>query len=84
MTLYGTPQTVALNQRLEEDHIPTTSPGFGISAAPLANTWAKLRGPSHPETVSSSFSLHLSRSKMGWIRYLRLRLQDTSARERVF
>jgi branched-chain amino acid transport system substrate-binding protein len=33
MTLYGTPQTVALNQRLEEDHIPTTSPGFGISAA---------------------------------------------------
>src|SRR6201981_4145712 len=33
MTLYGTPQTVALNQRLEEDHIPTTSPGFGISAS---------------------------------------------------
>jgi branched-chain amino acid transport system substrate-binding protein len=33
MTLYGTPMTVALNQRLEEDKIPTTSPGFGISAA---------------------------------------------------
>jgi branched-chain amino acid transport system substrate-binding protein len=33
MTFYGTPQTVALNQRLEQDHIPTTSPGFGISAA---------------------------------------------------
>src|SRR5580704_7400368 len=33
MTLYGTPQTVALNQRLEEDHMPTTSPGFGISAS---------------------------------------------------
>jgi branched-chain amino acid transport system substrate-binding protein len=33
MTLYGTPQTVALNQRLEQDQIPTTSPGFGISAA---------------------------------------------------
>lgn len=33
MTLYGTPQTVALNQRLEADHMPTTSPGFGISAA---------------------------------------------------
>ncbi len=33
MTLYGTPMTVALNQKLEEDHIPTTSPGFGISAA---------------------------------------------------
>ena len=33
MTLYGTPQTVALNQRLEQDHMPTTSPGFGISAS---------------------------------------------------
>ena len=33
MTLYGTPQTVALNQRLEQDKIPTTSPGFGIAAA---------------------------------------------------
>jgi len=33
MTLYGTPQTVALNQRLEEDRIATTSPGFGISAS---------------------------------------------------
>ncbi len=38
----------------------------------------KLRGPSHPETVSSNFSLPLSRSKMGWIRYLRFRLLDTS------
>src|ERR1044072_131285 len=33
MTLYGTPMTVALNQRLGEDKMPTTSPGFGISAA---------------------------------------------------
>ncbi len=33
MTFYGTPQVVALNQRLEQDHMPTTSPGFGISAA---------------------------------------------------
>jgi branched-chain amino acid transport system substrate-binding protein len=33
MTLYGTPQTVAMNQRLEQDKMPTTSPGFGISAA---------------------------------------------------
>ena len=33
MTLYGTPQTVALNERLEQDHMPTTSPGFGISAS---------------------------------------------------
>jgi branched-chain amino acid transport system substrate-binding protein len=33
MMIYGTPQTQALNQRLEADHIPGTSPGFGISAA---------------------------------------------------
>src|SRR5580704_16119401 len=26
MTLYGTPQTVALNARIEQDKIPTTSP----------------------------------------------------------
>src|SRR5271167_1927630 len=31
--LYGTPQTQALNQKLAEDKIPGTSPGFGISAS---------------------------------------------------
>ena len=33
MSLYGTPQTHALNERLEADHMPTTSPGFGIAAS---------------------------------------------------
>jgi branched-chain amino acid transport system substrate-binding protein len=33
MALYGTPQVQALNQKLTEDHIPATSPGFGISAS---------------------------------------------------
>jgi branched-chain amino acid transport system substrate-binding protein len=31
--LYGTPQTMALNQKLTEDKIPGTSPGFGIGAS---------------------------------------------------
>ena len=31
--LYGTPQTQALTQRLSEDKIPGTSPGFGTAAA---------------------------------------------------
>jgi branched-chain amino acid transport system substrate-binding protein len=31
--IYGTPQTQALTQRLNEDRIPGTSPGFGTSAA---------------------------------------------------
>jgi branched-chain amino acid transport system substrate-binding protein len=33
MMIYGTPQAQALNQRLEADRIPGTSPGFGISAS---------------------------------------------------
>jgi branched-chain amino acid transport system substrate-binding protein len=31
--IYGTPQTQALTQKLNEDRIPGTSPGFGTSAA---------------------------------------------------
>jgi branched-chain amino acid transport system substrate-binding protein len=31
--IYGTPQTEALNQRLEQDKVPGTSPGFGIAAS---------------------------------------------------
>jgi branched-chain amino acid transport system substrate-binding protein len=31
--IYGTPHAQALNQKLAEDHIPGTSPGFGISAS---------------------------------------------------
>ena len=33
ISLYGTPQTQALSQKLAEDHIPGTSPGFGVAAA---------------------------------------------------
>jgi branched-chain amino acid transport system substrate-binding protein len=31
--IYGTPITEALNAKLEQDHIPGTSPGFGIAAS---------------------------------------------------
>jgi branched-chain amino acid transport system substrate-binding protein len=31
--IYGTPQTYSLIQKLNEDHIPGTSPGFGSAAA---------------------------------------------------
>src|SRR3977135_1857889 len=54
MMLYGTPQVQALNQKLQEDKIPSTSPGFGISASadgkrfpylfPIAAT-SRPRGP---------------------------------------
>jgi branched-chain amino acid transport system substrate-binding protein len=33
MMIYGTPQAQALNQKLVDDKIPGTSPGFGISAS---------------------------------------------------
>jgi branched-chain amino acid transport system substrate-binding protein len=33
IAVYGTPQVQALNQKLQEDKIPGTSPGFGISAS---------------------------------------------------
>jgi branched-chain amino acid transport system substrate-binding protein len=33
MPIYGTPQTHALNERLEEDKIVATTPGFGIAAS---------------------------------------------------
>jgi branched-chain amino acid transport system substrate-binding protein len=33
MAVYGTPQTHALNERLEKDEIPTTTPGFGIASS---------------------------------------------------
>src|ERR1700745_256968 len=33
MLIYGTPQAQALNEKLVEDKIPGTSPGFGISAS---------------------------------------------------
>jgi branched-chain amino acid transport system substrate-binding protein len=40
--LYGTPQTYALNQKLTEDRIPGTSPGFGAAAAADGNRYPYL------------------------------------------
>src|SRR5881392_3937328 len=58
MLIYGTPQAQALNQKLVEDKIPGTSPGFGISASadgkrfpylfPVAATyWSQAAGAIH-------------------------------------
>src|SRR5438128_11741462 len=58
MMIYGTPQAQALNQKLVEDKIPGTSPGFGISASadgarfpylfPIAATyWSQAAGAIH-------------------------------------
>jgi branched-chain amino acid transport system substrate-binding protein len=37
--IYGTPHTQALTQKLTEDKIPGTSPGFGTSAAADGNKY---------------------------------------------
>src|SRR6058998_15968 len=40
--VYGTPQTYALTQKLTEDRIPGTSPGFGAAAAADGNRYPYL------------------------------------------
>ena len=78
MTLYGTPMTVALNQRLEEDHIPTTSPGFGIATAadgarypylfPIAATyWSQ--GAAAVQFVKDKLGGNLKGKKIAYIFY---------------
>jgi branched-chain amino acid transport system substrate-binding protein len=78
MTLYGTPMTVALNQRLEEDHIATTSPGFGIAAAadgtrypylfPIAATyWSQ--GAAAVQFVKDKLAGNLKGKKIAYIFY---------------
>jgi branched-chain amino acid transport system substrate-binding protein len=39
MAIYGTPQTYALSQKLSEDRIPGTAPGFGIAASKDGQKW---------------------------------------------
>src|ERR1700751_973829 len=78
MTLYGTPMTVALNQRLEEDKIATTSPGFGIPAAadgsrypylfPIAATyWSQ--GAAAVEFVKNKLGGNLKGKKIAYVFY---------------
>src|SRR5215212_9600181 len=78
MTLYGTPMTVALNQRLQEDKMPTTSPGFGISAAadgtrypylfPVAATyWSQ--GAAAVQFVKDKLGGNLKGKKIAYIFY---------------
>src|SRR5712675_825423 len=63
MTLYGTPMTVALNQRLEEDKIATTSPGFPIAAT----YWSQ--GAAAVEFVKNKLGGNLKGKKIAYIFY---------------
>src|SRR5438309_10677520 len=65
MTLYGTPMTVALNQRLEEDKMPTTSPGFGISAAADGKRFPYLFPVAATYWSQSAAAIQFIKDKMG-------------------
>jgi branched-chain amino acid transport system substrate-binding protein len=78
MMLYGTPQVQALNQKLTEDKIPATSPGFGISASsdgkrfpylfPIAATyWSQ--GAAAIEFAKSKLGGSLKGKKIAYVYY---------------
>jgi branched-chain amino acid transport system substrate-binding protein len=65
MTLYGTPMVVALNQRLEEDKIPTTSPGFGIAAAADGTRYPYLFPIAATYWSQGAAAIRFAREKLG-------------------
>lgn len=76
--LYGTPQTQALTQRLTEDKIPGTSPGFGTAAAangdkypyifPIAATyWSQAAGA--VQFVKDKLGGNLKGKKIAYVFY---------------
>ena len=78
MSLYGTPQTHALNERLEADHLPTTSPGFGIAASadgkrypylfPIAATYFS-QGAAAVEFAKEKLGGNLKGKKIAYVFY---------------
>ena len=78
MMVYGTPQVQALNQKLTEDKIPGTSPGFGIAASadgkrypylfPVAATyWSQ--GAAAIQFVKEKLGGSLEGKKIGYVFY---------------
>ena len=76
--IWGTPQAEALNPRLEKDHIPGTSPGFGSAAAangakypylfPLAATyWSQ--GAAGIQFVKDKLGGSLKSKKIAYLYY---------------
>jgi branched-chain amino acid transport system substrate-binding protein len=78
MSLYGTPQTHALNERLETDKLPTTSPGFGIAASadgkrypylfPMAATYFS-QGAAAIDFVKQKLAGDLKGKKIAYVYY---------------
>src|SRR5271170_5512890 len=65
MMIYGTPQAQALNQKLEEDKIPGTSPGFGISASADGTRYPYLFPVAATYWSQSSAAIQFIKDKLG-------------------
>jgi len=65
MMIYGTPQTQALNQKLQEDKIPGTSPGFGISASADGSRFPYLFPAAATYWSQSAAAMQFIKDKLG-------------------
>jgi branched-chain amino acid transport system substrate-binding protein len=65
MAIYGTPQVQALNQKLVEDKIPGTSPGFGISASADGNRFPYLFPVAATYWSQSAAAVQFIKDKLG-------------------
>ncbi len=63
--IYGTPQTQALIQKLKEDKIPGTSPGFGSSAAANGEKYPYLFPIAATYWSQAAAAVEFIKSKMG-------------------
>jgi branched-chain amino acid transport system substrate-binding protein len=63
--IYGTPQTQALIQKLKEDKIPGTSPGFGSSAAANGEKYPYLFPIAATYWSQSAAAVEFVKSKLG-------------------
>jgi branched-chain amino acid transport system substrate-binding protein len=63
--LYGTPQTYALTQRLTEDRIPGTSPGFGAAAAADGTRYPYVFPIAATYWSQGTAAVHFARGQLG-------------------
>jgi len=65
MMVYGTPQVQALNQKLTEDKIPGTSPGFGIAASADGKRYPYLFPVAATYWSQGAAAIHFVKEKLG-------------------
>jgi branched-chain amino acid transport system substrate-binding protein len=63
--VYGTPHVQALNQKLTEDKIPGTSPGFGIAASADGRRYPYLFPVAATYWSQGAAAIHFAKEKLG-------------------